>query len=191
MSRPLAALFAHLSIEERFFQMKFSLLGILLLAGLSIVSVAQSPLEFDDPDGFYHVSLPPGWVPITSTDPLGKQQLDLIVYRMRENGALKVRRITVDKSVDTTDFAKKDENERLRFLLAYDPVSVEKFSASGPATLVSYNFNNAAGQKMTGRSYYMRANETTIYILNFTGNKNTLGVMRSQTDSIARSLKGK
>jgi hypothetical protein len=166
--------------------MKLVLLGLLLMVGFQ-----SPPLEFDDPEGFFHISLPSGWVPITNTDPAGKQQLELIVFRMRENGALKIRRVTVDKAVDTAEFAKKDENERLRFLLAYDPVSVEKFSANGPATLVSYNFNNAAGQKMTGRNYYVRANETTMFILNFTGNKNTLGVIRNQTDFIARSLKGK
>jgi hypothetical protein len=172
--------------------MKLVLLGMLLIVGFSMTANAQSePLEFDDPDGFFRVSLPPGWVPITNTDPSGKQQLELIVFRVRENGALKIRRVTVDKSVDTTEFAKKDENERLRFLLAYDPVSVEKFAANGPATLVSYNFNNAAGQKMTGRNYYVRANETTVFILNFTGGRNTLGVIRNQTDFIARSLKGK
>jgi hypothetical protein len=172
--------------------MKLVLLGMLLIMGFSTATNSQSaPLEFDDPDGFFHISLPTGWVPITNTDPSGKQQLELIVFRMRENGALKIRRVTVDKSIDTTEFAKKDENERLRFLLAYDPVSVEKFSANGPATLVSYNFNNAAGQKMTGRNYYVRTNETTVFILNFTGGKNTLGVIRNQTDFIARSLKGK
>lgn len=172
--------------------MKLVLLGMLLIMGFSTAANAQSAaLEYDDPDGFFHISLPSGWVPITNADPSGKQQLDLIVFRVRENGALKIRRVTVDKSVDTTDFAKKDENERLRFLLKYDPVTVEKFSANGPAMLVSYNFNNAAGQKMTGLNYYVRANETTVFILNFTGGKNTLGVIRNQTDFIARSLKGK
>jgi hypothetical protein len=171
--------------------MKLRLLGVLLLAGITIHVLAQSPLEFDDPDGLFHLTLPPGWVPITTTDLAGKQQLELIVFRVRENGALKIRRVPVDKSVDTLEFAKKDENERLRFLLAYDPVSIQKFTANGPAALISYNFNNAAGQKMTGRTYYVRANETTVFILNFTGNRNTLGVIQNQTDLIARSLKGK
>src|SRR4030095_9352375 len=117
--------------------MKLVLLGMLLIVGFSMTANAQSePLEFDDPDGFFRVSLPQRWVPLPNTDPSGKQQLELIVFRVRENGALKIRRVTVDKSVDTTEFAKKDENERLRFLLAYDPVSVEKFAANGPATLV-------------------------------------------------------
>jgi hypothetical protein len=42
---------------------------------------------------------------------------------------------------------------------------------------------------MSGRFYFLRANDTTVYILRFTGERDRLKAIRNQTDSIARTFK--
>ena len=148
---------------------------------------------FEDPEGKYSLTLPAGWIAVVSQDSLGKQDVN-IVYRNRETGALKLRRTDeIDPKMEVIDFAKKDELESVRFILEYNRVAMENFLVGGgkSGALLSYDFKNPAGQPFTGRNYYLRAGENTIYILRFTGRKNTLGTLRNQTDAIARSFQAK
>jgi len=152
---------------------------------------AQSEV-FDDPDGKYTLNLPNGWLGVVNTDGLGRNEVN-IVYKVRENGALKIRVAEVAPDAELMDYAAQDERERVRFAPSYDKISLEKFLLGGTRTgaLLSYDYKNASGQPFTGRVYYVRANEKTIYVLQFTGRRNILGTLRSHTDLIARSLKFK
>ena len=148
---------------------------------------------FEDPDGKYVMTLPTGWLGIVTQDGLGRNEVN-IVYRVRENGALKVRRI--DEAAATAEvitYANKDESERVRFYPGYDKIAMEKFLLGGNKTgaLLAYDYKTTSGQPFTGRIYYVRGDDKTIYVLQFTGRKNTLGVLRNQTDAIARSFKMK
>lgn len=162
----------------------------------ALISAASAPTAFaqevfDDPEGKYTISLPAGWLAIVSQDSLGRNEVN-IVYRNNENGSLKLRRVdNVDASTDIMDFAKEDENNTIRFRPAYNKLSMEKFLSAGgkSGVLLSYNYNNAAGQPFSGRIYYLKLNDSTIYVLTFTGRRNVIGTLRNQTDSIARSLK--
>lgn len=164
----------------------------------TIIATLSAPAAFaqevfDDPDGKYSLTLPSGWHAVVSQDSLGRKEVN-IVFRVRENGALKLKRIEdVEPKSEVTDFAKKDEEQTVRFLPSYDKISLENFLLGGgkSGALLSYDFKNAAGQPFTGRNYYLRMDEKTIYILRFTGRKNTLATLRNQTDSIARSFKTK
>ena len=152
---------------------------------------AQSEV-FEDPDGKYILNLPAGWLGVVSTDGLGRNEVN-IVFKVRENGALKIRVAEVGPGAELMDYAAQDERERVRFAPSYDKISLEKFLLGGTRTgaLLSYDYKNAAGQLFTGRVYYVRADEKTIYVLQFTGRRNILGTLRSHTDLIARSLKFK
>jgi len=152
---------------------------------------AQSATEiFEDPDGKYIMNLPAGWLGVVNTDGLGRKDVN-IVYKVRENGALKVRIAEVDPNTGPMDYAAKDEQDRVRFAPSYDKLSMEKFVLGGNSTgaLLSYDYKNASGQPFTGRVYYLRMDEKTIYVLQFTGRRNILGTLRSHTDQIARSFK--
>jgi hypothetical protein len=169
---------------------RFCFLLVLFVAVFVAVAVAQSASEvFDDPDGKYTMSLPAGWLGVVNTDGLGRNDVN-IVYKVRENGALKVRVAEVS-SGDPMEYGAKDEQDRIRFALGYDKISLEKFMLGGnkSGALLSYDYKNAAGQPFTGRVYYLRMDEKTIYVLQFTGRRNILGTLRSHTDSIARSFK--
>jgi hypothetical protein len=169
----------------------FSLLIFFLIAPFAPAAFGQE--VFDDPDGQYTVTLPSGWIAVVSQDSLGRKEVN-IVFKVRENGSLKIRRVdNVEPSVSVTDFAKRDEEETVRFQPGYDKISHENFLMGGGRTgsLLSYDYKNTAGQPFTGRNYYLRTDEKTIYVLRFTGRRNILGSLRNQTDSIARSFKGK
>jgi len=163
----------------------------LLTVPLTVAGLAQE--VFDDPEGEYALTLPTGWLGIVSRDGLGRTEVN-IVFKNRENGALKIRRVDdVDIKINVMDFASKDESERVRFITSYDKLGLEKFLIGGTkvGALLSYDYKNPAGQPFTGRFYYLQTDEKTIYILQFTGRKNILGTLRSHTDAIARSFKTK
>jgi hypothetical protein len=156
-------------------------------------ATAKAQEVFDDPEGKYTVTLPAGWIAVVNEDGLGRKDIN-IVFKIRENGALKMRRIDdVDSNVEVIDYAKQDEQAVVQFLPAYDRLSIEKFALHGGKTgaLLSYDYKNPSGQPFTGRNYYLRWGEKSIYILRFTGRKNTLGSLRNQTDAIVRSFKAK
>jgi hypothetical protein len=168
---------------------RFCLL-LFLSASLGAICAFAQAEAFEDPEGKYTLNLPAGWLGVVSTDGLGRNEVN-IVYKVRENGALKIRVAEVAPDTEPMAYAAQDEQERVRFAPSYDKISIEKFLLGGARTgaLLSYDYKNAAGQPFTGRVYYVRANEKTIYVLQFTGRRNTLGALRNQTDQIARSLK--
>ena len=163
---------------------------LFLSASLFAASAFAQTEVFEDPDGKYVLNLPAGWLGVVNTDGLGRNEVN-IVYKVRENGALKIRVAEVAPGAEPMDYAAQDERERVRFAPSYDKLSLEKFLLGGARTgaLLSYDYKNAAGQLFTGRVYYLRADEKTIYVLQFTGRRNILGTLRSHTDLIARSLK--
>lgn len=172
----------------RIASMIFCFFSLVALAGLA----GKAQDTFDDPEGKYNITLPKGWLAITNKDRLTGKTDFLIVYGIRENGALKVTTMDVDAKLPMTDVALKHETENLRFQPGYTKGKVENFVIGGTqpnGSLISYDYKNTAGQPMIGRNYFLRANETTVYVLRFTGRVNTLGSLRNQTDAIVRSFK--
>lgn len=62
---------------------------LLLFVFLGAYVFAQTEV-FDDPDGKYTLNLPNGWLGVVNTDGLGHNDVN-IVFKVRENGALKTR----------------------------------------------------------------------------------------------------
>lgn len=168
----------------------------LLLSAILLLIIATAALAqevFEEPDGKYTVTLPAGWIAVVNEDGLGHKDVN-IVFRIRENGALKIRQAeNVDPQQDIMEIAKQNENAVVQYLPGYDKISIEKFviAPGKVGTLLSYDFKNSVGQPFTGRNYYLRGEDKKIYILRFTGRRNTLPSLRNQTDAIARSFKVK
>lgn len=165
---------------------------LLLLLAAPAVFAQTTPETFEDPEGKYVLTLPAGWLGIVTQDALGRKEIN-IVYKVRENGSLKIRRLeSPDPKADVQALAEKDEEQTLRFLPDYDKLKVEKIPIGAPrsAALVAYDYKNG-GQPFTGRDYFVRFDEKTVYVLRFRGRRNILSTLRSHTDAITRSFKVK
>lgn len=104
----------------------------------------------------------------------------------RVDGHLEVRRLTVARDAVLTDVI-RDEEQKVQFRPGFVAGKEENFSGRLKGAI--YNFEYvAAGKSMSGRFYFLRANENTVYVLRFSGQKDTLRSVRHQTDSIARTF---
>ena len=108
------------------------------------------------------------------------------VYNERSEGHLEVRRIPVRKEALVTD-AIRDEEEKLQFLPGYVGGKEENFSGKYRGVIFNYEFVRT-GRPMSGRMYFLRVDDTTVYLLRFTGRKDSLRSIQNQTDSIARTF---
>jgi len=140
---------------------------------------------FSDPNVEYTFALPePKWkmtVKPSATSPNVEY-----VYGDRVDGYFEVRKLTVAKDTIMTDVV-QDEEQKVQFRPGFVAGKEENFQ--GKLKGAVYNFEYvAAGRNMSGRFYFLRANETTVYILRFSGQKDALRALRNQTDSIARNF---
>ncbi len=108
------------------------------------------------------------------------------VYGERQNGHLEVRKLTV-KSGTLLDNLIRDEEQKLQFLPGYVAGKEEKFDGTLDGKVFNYEFVRA-GRNMSGRFYFLKANDTTVYVLRFVGEGSKLRSIRNQTDSIARTF---
>jgi len=140
---------------------------------------------FSDVNVDYTFSLPePRWkltVKPSATSPNVEY-----VYGDRFDGHLEVRKLTVARDAILTDVIQAEE-PKVQFRKGF--VSGKEENFQGKLKGAIYNFEYvAAGRNMGGRFYFLRANDTTVYILRFEGQKDPLRSLRNQTDSIARTF---
>ena len=108
------------------------------------------------------------------------------VFIDRNDGHFEVRKLTVAKDALLADVM-RDEELKLQFLPGYVAGREENFSGRMRGAILNYEFIRA-GRPMSGRFYFLKANENTIYVLRFTGFRDRLRSIRNQTDSIARTF---
>lgn len=171
--------------------LRFCLL-IALAGWLALLPATARPQgegeAFEDPDGVYSLKLPKNWIAVVSKDGLGRNEVNIVYRGVREDGALKIRRLDVESGTKAMDAAKRDEDQTLRFRPGYSRGAFENFAANYEAAMLTYDYTQAGRPKM-GRTYYLKAGDTVVYVLWFTGNRPMLGPLRAQTDAIARSFK--
>ncbi len=108
------------------------------------------------------------------------------VFGDRRNGHLEVRKQSIARDGLLTDLV-RDEEQKLMFRLGFVAGKEENFAGKLKGTI--YNFEYvAAGRTMAGRFYFLRSGDTAVYALRFTGLKDSMRSLRSQTDSIARTF---
>lgn len=108
------------------------------------------------------------------------------VYGDRFDGHLEVRKLTVAKDAILTDVV-QDEEQKLQFRPGFVSGKEENFSGKLRGAVFNFEYV-AAGRNMSGRFYYLKANDTTVYVLRFSGQKDSIRSLRNQTDSIARTF---
>lgn len=158
---------------------------LLLMTGSCLLAAAQESYTSDQVD--YTIELPSAlWRSISEPD--AAHEHAEFIYGDRLDGFLQIRKEVVDAGTTPSDLARRDLEQKLRFLPGFVEGKEEKFSGRLSGVTVSYEFIKTA-KPMMGRIYYVQADNRTIYALRFTGLRDKLARIRNQTDLIARSFK--
>src|SRR6476661_9187042 len=158
-----------------------------LFASFAPGALAQQVYTHDKVD--YSFDIPsPTWRVILDPD-AGRGHPEF-VYGDRLDGYLTIRKEIVDAGTTPAELARRDTDLKLRFLPGFVEGKQDPFNGRLDGVTVSYEFVRT-GKPMLGRTYYLQADNRTIYALRFTGLKDKLGRIRNQTDLIARTFKMK
>ena len=159
---------------------------VLILVGLMASgAIAQQLYTHDKVD--YTFEVPSAtWRAIVQPD--SAHEHPEFVYGDRLDGYLTVRKEIVDAGTTASELARRDQDLKLRFLPGFVEGKEEPFNGRLDGVTISYEFIKT-GKPMLGRTYYLQANNRTIYALRFTGLRDKLSRIRNQTDLIARSFK--
>lgn len=167
--------------------MKTIKLSFLSIASMIIFAAAASAQvsSFNDPAVDYSFGVPEGKWKMTVKPSATSPNVEY-VYGDRLDGHLEVRRMTVPRDSIMTDIVQEEE-QKLRFKPGFVPGKQEIFSGKLRGEIFNFEYV-AAGRSMSGRYYFLKANDTTVYVLRFSGNKDILRSLRNETDSIARTF---
>jgi hypothetical protein len=160
----------------------------LVLVGLMVpVALAQQLYTHEKVD--YTFELPSAtWKAILEPD--AAHEHPEFVFGDRLDGFLQIRKEVVEAGTTASEVARRDQDLKLRFLPGFVEGKEEKFNGRLDGVTMSYEFVRT-GKPMLGRTYYLQADNRTIYALRFTGLRDKLSRIRNQTDLIARTFKTK
>ena len=164
-------------------------LSMFAVLGLAAVgsSVAAQSHSYTSPKVDYIVDFPsPLWRLVD--EPAEVHQHAEFVYGDRNDGYLRIRKETLDEGLTVREFARRDQEQKVRFLPGYVDGKEDPFTGRLTGVTVSYEFTQA-GKPMVGRTYYLQADDRTVYALRFTGSRDKLARIRNQTDQIGRTFK--
>ncbi len=152
-------------------------------------STAKPQVKNDNPlakdFGEYNFDLPNATWRVTSKT--GETAADLI-YGDRMDGYLQIRKVSFAEGTSFADVIDREQNQKLQFLPAFVNGKEENFRGNLNGKVINYEFTQS-GRPMSGRVYFLQADNKTVYTLRFTGLSDKLRLMRNQTDSIARTFK--
>ena len=161
--------------------------GLMLIAGGCSTAAAQQAYTSDQVD--YTIELPSSvWLAISEPDAVHEHAE--FVNGDRLDGYLQIRKEVVDADTTASNLARRDLDQKLRFLPGFVEGKDEPFKGRLNGVTVSYEFIKS-GKPMMGRIYYLQADNRTIYALRFAGLRDKLARIRNQTDMIARGFRVK
>ena len=138
----------------------------------------------------YTIDLPAGWEMHSYRDGATIERKEY-VYGDRSDALMKVKRLRVSPGEAVDAVAERESDQTLRFQPGFVPSRSEQFGGgSHRGVLVQFDFTRA-GKPMLGRYYYLRADESTVWVLQFTGDRDVLGRIRNVTDQMARSFQAR
>ncbi|MDQ3179021.1 MAG: hypothetical protein M3Q33_00725 [Acidobacteriota bacterium] len=164
---------------------KLSFLFSVIVALLLTVSAFAQSETFSDANVEYTFDLPEAAWKLTVKPSMVSPNVEY-VYNERSSGHLEIRKLSV-KSGTLLSETIRDEEQKLQFLTGYVAGKEEDFKGSLNGKVFNYEFVRS-GRNMSGRFYFLKANDTNIYILRFTGQRDKMRSLRNQTDSIARTF---
>lgn len=160
------------------------LLSVFLGLIFAVAAFAQTP-QFSDSNVEYTFDVPDAeWK--QTVKPSGTSPNVEYVFRDRSEAHLEVRKMTV-KEGETLADTLSDEEQRVQFLPGYVAGKTEDFKGALSGKAFNYEFIRSA-RNMSGRFYFLKADDKTVYVLRFTGQRDKLRSLRNQTDSMARTF---
>ena len=156
---------------------------------LALAAAAASAQEGYTSEGEgYSVELPSQtWKAVPRTD--GVHEHTDFVNGERADGYLRIRKEVIDGGTSLSDFARSQQDTRLRFLPGFVASGKEeRFAGRLNGVVTGYEYTSA-GKPMAGRVYYLQADPRTVYVLHFQGARDKLQRIQNQTDAIARSFR--
>lgn len=155
----------------------------MIVAGLFLsVSISAQNKTFSDPNVEYIFEIPEAnWI-MTNSSPNVEY-----VYNDKKDGHFEVRKIAVKPGAMMADVI-RDEEQRLQFLPGYVTGKEENFKGVYDGRVFNFEYVRTA-LNMGGRYYFLKANDTTVYVLRFSGKRDKLRSIRNETDLIARTFK--
>ena len=166
-----------------------ALLSLFAAVGLAVfgsTAVAQDH-NYTSPKVQYVVEFPSAMWKLID-EPNETHQHAEFIYNDRNDGYLRIRKEVLEEGLTVREFARRDQEQKVRFLPAYVDGKEDTFSGRMAGVTISYEYTQA-GKPMAGRTYYLQADDRTVYALRFTGVRDKLSRIRNQTDQIARTFK--
>ncbi len=161
----------------------FSLSLSLIFATLAF---AQSQ-TFSDVNVEYTFELPEGLWKMVVKPSAGSPNVEY-AYGDRLDGHLEIRKLAIRENEVVSDLIQRDQEQKLQFLVGYVAGKEENFAGAFKGRVFNYEFVKF-GKPMSGRFYYLKSDDSTVYVVRFTGLRDKLRLIRNQTDSIARTFK--
>ena len=167
---------------------KFTFLLFAVLCLFSAAPVLAQIASFSDVNTEYVFDLPEGNWKMTVKPSTISPNVEY-VYGDRRDGHLEVRKLTLDSGELLSELI-RDEEQKLQFLKGFVAGKDEPFAGKMRGTIFNYEFISSA-RNMSGRFYFLKADDASVYVLRFTGERDKLRSIRNQTDLIARSFQVK
>ncbi len=164
---------------------KLSFLFSLTVVLLTAISAFAQTETFSDASVEYTFDLPKKVWKMTAKPSATSPNVEY-VYGERQSGHLDIRKTAFKPDATLSDLI-SDEEQKLQFLNGYVAGKQEDFKGSFGGKVFNYEFVRS-GRNMSGRFYFLKTNDKTVYILRFTGHRDKLRSIRNQTDSIARTF---
>lgn len=152
---------------------------------LSVCGAAAQGSTFSDPAVEYTFTVPEDkWTMVVK--PSATNPNVEYVYGDRRDGYFTIRKLTTAKDAVMTDVI-QDEAQSVQFRPGYVANKDETFTGKLKGTVFNFEYV-AASRPAAGRYYFLRTDPTTVYVLRFTGAKDSMRSLRTQTDMIARTF---
>jgi hypothetical protein len=166
---------------------KFLLPGYIITGLLLSFSAFGQTQTFSDSNVEYTFEIPePAWKVVEK--PSAANPNVEFVYNDRMEGYFEIRKLNMDRDELISDVIAREQEQRLQFKPGFVAGKEENFQGLLKGKVYNWEYVQA-GRNMSGRYYFLRSGDTTVYVLRFTGLRDKLRSIRNQTDSIARTFK--
>jgi hypothetical protein len=157
-----------------------------VVVALLMVLSAAAQAKFTDPNVAYEFELPNDEWKLTVKPSATSPNVEYVHGGYRAEGHLEIRRIQVTTGTVLAEVVKA-EGVKLQFRKGYVAGKEENFLGLLRGTVFNFEYAQE-GKAMAGRFYFLRANDTTVYVLRFEGLDFKLRGITNQADSIARTF---